>query len=148
MSKHGDNRSHAYGPYPSSVDWIEKIIESEQKESFLEGIESYLEEKYDFSSVENKEVAYLKALELLEGEKAFEQENIPEETKRKIRKLQPLVAKSQRKRKAVLKKLVKKAEERGYLEDFRLSEPWHHKPFLEGEFVSYPYQHNTAILTA
>lgn len=42
--------------------------------------------------------------------------------------------------------IIKEAEAKGYLPDFHLHEPWHPKPFLNGEIVTYPYQHDSVIL--
>jgi ketol-acid reductoisomerase len=101
MAKFGKNRSHSYDSYISSIDWEDKIIEKENKESLLKAIEQYLEKKYDFNSIENSEAAYLKSVELLEGEEAFEQENIGDKLRDKIRKIKPMVAQSDNKRRTV-----------------------------------------------
>lgn len=34
----------------------------------------------------------------------------------------------------------------GFLSDFRLETPWHPKPFLDQEFVSFPFQHKYTVL--
>ena len=43
-------------------------------------------------------------------------------------------------------KAIKRAEKLGYLEKIKLNGPWHPKPFFEGEAVTYPFQHSTAIV--
>lgn len=43
-------------------------------------------------------------------------------------------------------KTIAEAEAEGYLPDFRLHEPWHPKPFLNGDLITYPYQHDSVIL--
>jgi|GEM_PF-4030159 len=43
-------------------------------------------------------------------------------------------------------KTIAEAEAEGYLPDFRLHEPWHPKPFLNGSLITYPYQHDSVIV--
>lgn len=40
--------------------------------------------------------------------------------------------------------VVKNAEPKGYLSNFNLHEPWHPKDFLNGDLITYPYQHDSA----
>lgn len=142
-SNYPSKRPHAYDSYISSVDWIERIIsegvEENSKKWLLTDIASFLNEEYGVPNSHPNQPAMWKAVELMDG---YERE-IPEN----VMAAEPVVRdKSARERKIIFKKMVEEAHQKGYMENFRLAEPWHPAAFLSGDFVSYPYQHNTAIV--
>lgn len=125
--------------YLSSIDWADKIIsqgiEQNSKKWLLNDVALYLREEYNISEVNGWNS--IKAKELMDG-------RTPDNPK--LKNQAPIVAdKSERERKLVFKKIVKDAQEKGYIENFQLSEPWHPRLFMEGEMNTYPYQHNTMI---
>jgi hypothetical protein len=125
--------------YLSSVDWAERIIaqgvEQNSKNWLLNDVALYLEDEYNIPQVNGWNS--VKARELMDGK-------TPDNPK--LKDQAPMVAgKSERERKLVFKQIVKEAHEKGYLENFQLSEPWHPRLFMEGEMNTYPYQHNTMI---
>lgn len=111
-----DRREHAYGELISSIDWTQKLIEEGVRENDREWL---VEDISRFLADKNglKESAAVEKSKNLLSEGGIK-----------------------------FKKLVEEAEENGYLERFRLQEPWHPKSFHEGEFVSYPYQHSSVVV--
>lgn len=127
--------------YLSSIDWTDKIIsegiEQNSKKWLLNDVAKYLEEEYNIPASSPNNPSSIKAKELMDGRTP----NNP-----KLRNHPPVVAnKSERKRKLVFKKIVKEAQEKGYITNFQLSEPWHPRLFMEGELNTFPYQHNSII---
>lgn len=127
--------------YLSNIDWTDKIIsegiEQNSKKWLLNDVANYLKEEYNIPSSAPNNMSSIKAKELMDGRTP----NNP-----KLRNHPPVVAdKSERERKLVFKKIVKDAQEKGYITNFQLSEPWHPKLFMEGKINTFPYQHNTII---
>ncbi|NMJ92700.1 hypothetical protein GLT81_00390 [Nanohaloarchaea archaeon] len=125
--------------YLSEIDWTEKIIsqgiEQNSKKWLLNDVAQFLNEEYGVSDINNKHIS--KAVELMDGSPPGNSD---------VEKDPPIVVdKSERERKLVFKQIVRDAQEKGYLENFQLAEPWHPKLFMEGELNTYPYQHNTMI---
>ena len=129
-----------YDSYLSRVDWGQKVISEGKSQNgekwLLNDVASFLHGEYDIPLQPNN-LAILKALELMKGER-------PENSD--LREHPPVVDdKRDSKRKLIFKKAVKEAYEKGYMENFRLAEPWHPETFFDREFVSYPHQHNSVI---
>lgn len=127
--------------YLSNIDWEEKIIsegvEQNSKKWLLNDIANYLKHEYDIPSSPPNNMSSRKTKELMDG---IQLENSD------LRNHPPVVSdKSERERKLKFKKVVKDAQEKGYIQNFQLSEPWHPKLFLEGELNTFPYQHNSMI---
>jgi len=126
--------------YLSSIDWTEKIInkgmEQNSKNWLLTEVAEYISDEYNIPTSPNN-LAMTKAIELMDG---------VDPGNEKVRQNPPVVAdKSERERKLVFKQTVAEAQRKGYLENFRLQEPWHPRLFMKGEINTYPYQHNSMI---
>jgi hypothetical protein len=133
------SKKHGYGDFsPEPAENMEEMLKQNPRDVFLEGIADYVKDhlwnnyhkryRNNFSTNKSQEKAIKKAEEILDGEKKTD--------------LPPEIDFSEREH----KKIIKAAEQSGYLQNFHLDEPWHIKPFLEGKFLSFPYQHDYAIL--
>lgn len=97
--------------YLSSVDWEEKIIsqgiEQNSRKWLLNDIALYLKEEYNISEINGRNS--VKAKELLDGRPPSSSE---------LKNQSPVVAdKSERERKLVFKKIVRDAQEKGYIQN-------------------------------
>ena len=109
-------REHAYAELVSSIDWTERFIE----EGVRENDEGWLK-----SGVKD----------FLVSERGLSEEEAG-------RKVSGLLNEGG----VEAKKVVNAAEGEGFLEHFRLNEPWHPKAFYSEDFVSYPFQHTSVVV--
>ena len=109
-------REHSYAELVSSIDWTERFIEEGLRENDREWLENGL-------------IRFL-----------IDQQGMKEEQARQ--KVKEMMDEGG----IDFKKTVNTAERKGFLEDFRLNEPWHPKTFYEEEFVSYTFQHASVIV--
>ena len=109
-------REHSYAELVSAIDWTERFVE--------EGVKS-----------KNRKWLEKGLTQFLIKEKMIESNEAKERADK--------IIESGGMR---FKKLVKNAEKKGFLEEYRLNEPWHPKTFYEEDFVSYPFQHASVIV--
>jgi hypothetical protein len=126
--KRGRMRKHSYGEYVSSIPYMERIVDEENRKNLIRTVAKMIWQEYDQTAEFNPNGRHTsKAKSLLYNEGA--EKNIAQE----LNKYKPI-------------QIIRKAVDTGYLENFVLDEPWHFETFLDSDYpTTYPYQHSITI---